>query len=85
MRTIEFEGIEVTYDERVTRSWKWQKAAASGDTARILHAMEQLFCGRDEEYADALCGNENPDDLDTSADKMERLVTAVLEDANAKN
>jgi hypothetical protein len=85
MRTIEFEGIEVTYDDRVTRSWKWQKAAASGDQSRMLEAMEKLFCGRDEEYADALCGNDDPDDLDTSADAMQRLVVAVLEDANAKN
>lgn len=85
MRTIEFEGIEVTYDDRVTRSWKWQKAAASGDQRRMLAAMEKLFCGRDEEYADALCGNEDPDDLDTSADAMMRLFAAVIEDANAKN
>ena len=85
MRTIEFEGIEVTYDERVTRSWKWQKAVASGDMSRTIGAMERLFCGRDEEYADALCGNEDPDDLDTSADAMQRLVMAVMEDAGAKN
>ena len=85
MRTIEFKGIEVTYDERVTHSWKWQKAAVSGDTARVIRAMEQLLCGKDEEYADALCGNEDPDDLDTSADVMQELVAAILEDAQAKN
>ena len=85
MRTIEFKGVTIEYDERVLKSWKWQKAAASGDMARILGAMERLLCGRDEEYADLLCGNEDPDDLDTAADAMQGLVTAVLEDANAKN
>lgn len=85
MRTIEYKGIEVTYDERVLKSWKWQKAVASGDNARMLGAMERLLCGRDEEYADALCGNEDSDDLDTSADAMQELVAAVIEDAQAKN
>lgn len=85
MRTIEFKGVEITYDERCAKSWKWQKAVASGDMSRTLAAMERLLCGRDEEYADQLCGNEDPDDLDTSADVMQELVMAVIEDASAKN
>ena len=55
MRTIEFRGIEVTYDERCTLSWKWQKAVASQDPKRSIGAVEALLCGRDEEYADLLC------------------------------
>ena len=86
MRTIEFNGIKVTYDERCTLSWKWQKAVASGDPARGTHAIEQLLCGRDEEYADLLCGNDDADGLDTSANAMQELVAACVADmAAAKN
>lgn len=85
MRTIEFRGIEVTYDERCTLSWKWQKAVASGDQSRAVRAMEKLLCGRDEEYADLLCGNDDPEAPDTSAEAMQELVAACLSDANAKN
>lgn len=86
MRTIEFRGIKVEYDERCTHSWKWQKAVASGDMARSVSAVERLLCGRDEEYADALCGNDDPDAPDTSAEVMTELIAAVIADTNeAKN
>lgn len=86
MREIEFHGITVEYDERCTKSWKWQKAVASGDMARITKAIEQLLCGRDEEYADLLCDNEDPDAVDTSADLMQELIGACIMDmAPAKN
>lgn len=85
MRTIEFKGIEVEYDEKCLLSWKWQKAVASGDQTRAVRAMEKLLCGRDEEYADALCGNDDPEAPDTSAEAMQELVAACLSDANAKN
>ena len=86
MRTIEFQGIEIEYDERCTKSWKWQKAVASGDEGRAIKAVEQLLCGRDEEYADALCGNEDPDAPDTSAQVMQDLIAACIADLNdAKN
>ena len=86
MRTIEFNGIEVTYDERCTKSWKWQKAVASQDPARSIRAVESLLCGRDEEYADMLCGNEDPEAPDTAADVMSELIAACIADLNeAKN
>lgn len=86
MRTIEFQGIEVEYDDRCARSWKWQKAIASGDESRAIRAVEQLLCGRDEEYADALCGNDDPDAPDTSAQTMQDLIAACVNDLNdAKN
>lgn len=85
MRTIEFKGIEVEYDEKCLLSWKWQKAVASGDQSRAVRAMERLLCGRDEEYADLLCGNDDPEAPDTSAEAMKELVAACLSDANAKN
>jgi len=78
MRTIEYKGVEVTYDERCTKSWKWQKAVASGDPARSIRAIEQLLAGRDEEYAEA---------LGDDGDAMLGLLTAVMEDMGgaAKN
>lgn len=86
MREIEFKGIKIEYDERCTMSWKWQKAVASGDMARISNAIERLLCGRDEEYADLLSGNEDADELDTSADLMRELIGACIADLNqAKN
>lgn len=86
MRSIEFRGITVEYDERCTKSWKWQKAVASGDGSRAIKAIEQLLCGRDEEYADLLCGNDDPDAPDTAADVMQELLAACVADLNeAKN
>ena len=86
MRTIEFRGIEVEYDERCTKSWKWQKAVASGDMPRIIKAVERLLCGRDEEYADLLSGNDDPDSPDESADAMQELIGACIADlSKAKN
>lgn len=52
MLTIEFRGKTVEYDEKCLKSWKWQKALASGDEARGIAAIERLFLGRDEEVAD---------------------------------
>lgn len=75
MRTIEFEGIEVEYDERMTKSYRWQKKALSGDPSRSIEAIEMLLCGKDEEYAEA---------LGDDAEAMDRLFTAVLEDVGAK-
>lgn len=86
MRSIEFRGITVEYDERCTKSWKWQKAIASGNTERGIRAIERLLCGRDEEYADMLCSNDDPEELDSSADVMQELLAACVADLNeAKN
>jgi hypothetical protein len=82
MRTIEFHGIEVTYDERCSKSWKWQKAVASQDPVRSIAAIEKLLCGRDEEYADLLCENADPEAPDTAADLMQELVAACVADLN---
>lgn len=88
MRTIEYKGHEFEYDERVTKSWKWQKAVASGDTARSVAAIERLFCGRDEEYADVLSGlDQDSDELDDAMDEMAALMQAIMEElgGTAKN
>lgn len=86
MRTIKFEGIDVEYDERCVMSYKWQKAANSGDPSRSTRAIERLFAGRDEEYADAL-SDSGDDELDNALDKMGQLLQAVMEDMGrvAKN
>ena len=84
MRTIEFQGHEIAYDERCMLSYKWQKAMNSGDAERSSRAIERLFLGHDEEYADLLCGNDDADELDSSMDVMGELLAAVLDDMGQK-
>lgn len=77
MRTIEFRGIEFEYDDHCTKSYKWQKKALSGDMGRALTAIEDLFAGRDEEYAEK---------LGDDAEAMQELIASVVADTNeAKN
>ena len=77
MRTIEFKGVKVDYDETCIRSWKWQKAVNSGDPARSVAAIERLFAGKDEDIADAL-----GDDIEV----MGELLAAITADnTKAKN
>ena len=88
MRTIAYKGREFAYDDSVTKSWKWQKAVASGDVTRSINAIERLFCGRSDEYADVLSGNEpGSDELDSSMDDMQGLMQAIMEElgGTAKN
>ena len=73
MRTIEFQGHEIAYDERCLKSYKWQKKALSGDSGRALVAIEDLFAGRDEEYAEM---------LGDDAEAMQELIAAVVADTN---
>lgn len=85
MRTIEFEGHMIEYDERCIKSYKWQKALNSGDNVRSTWAISRLFFGRDDEYADLLSSNDTSDaddleELDDSMELMAKLVVAVMED-----
>ena len=73
MRTIEFRGMTFEYDDRCTKSYKWQKKALSGDSGRALVAIEDLFAGRDEEYAEM---------LGDDAEAMQELIAAVVADTN---
>lgn len=100
MRTIEYNGVKVEYDERCVKSYRWQKAVNSGNPKRSANAMSRLFAGRDEYYAYAI-GTENPmgydewaalsddelDLLDDNLDAMGGLLSAVVEDMGqtAKN
>lgn len=76
MRTIEYRGVEVAYDETRPLSWKWNKALASGDQARGMRAISDLLCGRDDEYAD---------ELGDSMEDMQGLLFAVLDDVREKS
>ena len=92
MRTIEFNGIEVEYDERCNLSWKWQRAVSSGDGARLARAIDRLLLGKSDEVAMRLSGVEDggDDDLDVLDDAMQPMVEllgAINEDMGraAKN
>lgn len=71
MREIEFKGVKVKYDEKCLKSWKWQKALASGEDKRGVAAIERLLMGKDEEIADEL-----GDDIDV----MGELIAAIVSD-----
>ena len=96
MRQIEFRGIAAEYDERCTKSYRWQKAMNSGDSARVTKAVTRIFAGKDDYYAYALSvsdpldydewkkerkGKDELDELDDSMDAMYELLAAVLDDA----
>lgn len=92
MRTIEFNGVEVEYDERCNLSWKWQRAVSSGDGARLARAIDRLLLGKSDEVAMRLSGVEDggDDDLDVLDDAMQPMVEllgAINEDMGraAKN
>lgn len=71
MQTIEFRGITIAYDETCIKSWKWQKALASGDDKRGVAAIERLLLGKDEEIADAL-----GDDIEVMGELIGEIVNA---------
>lgn len=73
MRSIEFRGKTFEYDETRTKSYKWQKKLAAGGQEGAMSALEDLLCGRDEEYADM---------LDDDAEAMQELVAAMVADNN---
>ena len=73
MRTIEFRGVTVEYDETCPKKWKWQKAIASGDTGKAVNAIEQLFFGKDDDIAESLGGE---------FEVMTELVEAIMEEIN---
>lgn len=97
MRTIEFRGVAVEYDERCIKSYRWQKAMNGGDSEKSTKAISRLFAGKDEFYAYALSAdepmsyeewlNDDGDWLDDSMDAMGELLATVLDDMGqtAKN
>ena len=59
MRTIEFRGVKVAYNELCVKNWRWQKAVVSEDVKRSTKAIERLLDNEDEYYVYAL-GTDDP-------------------------
>ena len=80
MAKFEYKGITVEYDEKYINGYVMAKAMARGmdDMSGFYAALERLYYGRDDEYAEA---------LEFDNDAMLELVKATFEDAgeNAKN
>lgn len=72
---FEFEGGEYEIDRNATKSWKVVKGLTSGGPA-MFEAFDTLFCGRSDEYAEAL-----GDDIM----KVAELANAAIESAGSKN
>lgn len=56
MKTVQFEGSTFEYDERAPKRWSVQKALALGesDPKGFYGALDKIFCGRSDEYAERL-------------------------------
>lgn len=72
---FEFDGRKWEADRDATRSWKVVKGLTTGGTA-MFAAFDALFCGRSDEYAEAL-----GDDIM----KVAELANAAIEAAGSKN
>ena len=75
---FEYEGPAFEADARELRSYRNSKAIAnsSNDPGGYFAALERIFAGRDEEYAERLGGG---------ADTVANLYVAAAEAAGAKN
>jgi hypothetical protein len=56
MKTVQFDGQTFEYDERAPKRWSVQKALALGesDPAGFYGALDKIFAGRSDEYAERL-------------------------------
>lgn len=72
MATITFEGHKFTYDEKALTKYSVMKAMTSfqSNPEGFFWALEQIFKGKDAEYA-AL--------LDDSTEKITELLAAIME------
>lgn len=80
MAKFKFKDLEVEYDEAYIKGYSMEKALARGDKdpAGLFGALEKLYKGKDDEYAEAL-------GYDTAA--MLEMLSATFENAGslAKN
>ena len=76
--TFEFEGKKFECVPAAVKNYKVQKAMANGEKNPLgmYNAIELVFNGRDEEYADMLGG---------TIDKLSELYVAAVEAVGAKN
>jgi hypothetical protein len=56
VKTVQFDGQTFEYDERAPKRWSVQKALAMGesDPAGFYGALDKIFAGRSDEYAERL-------------------------------
>ena len=80
MKKIEFRGVEVEYDETCVKSWKWQKAINSGDSARGMKAISRLLLDKDEEVADQI-----GDDFEVMAELVAAIMDEINESKNSRS
>lgn len=80
LKKISFEGQEFEYDPAEAKSYKNLKRIARGSTdiGEFFGAFEDIFAGKDVEYAEM---------LDNDFEKLGELVSAVVEaeGSTAKN
>lgn len=77
MKTVQFDGQTFEYDERAPKRWSVQKALALGesDPAGFYGALDKIFAGRSDEYAERL-GDES--------DRMLALLDVISKAVGAK-
>lgn len=69
MKTIVFRGIEVEYNERLLKSWKFQRRFAAAEGAeQVFMTADELLLGKSDEIAEQL-----GDDIEV----MGELLTAI--------
>ena len=73
-----FEGKDFECDPAACHNYRILKAIAKGETnpSGYFSALEAVFCGHDEEYADMLGGDQ---------ETVDRLLAAAFEAVGAKN
>ena len=74
MKTITFHGKKFEYDERAPKRYTVQKKIAlrESDPAGMYEAINEIFCGKEDEVAQAL-----DDDAEAFGDLLEAVMLAV--------
>ena len=73
MKTITFNGQEITFDDDKLTDWKIQRAMTnSHDLEGIFNACDEVLCGKADEVAEALGGK-----MDTMTDLMKAIAESA--------
>jgi hypothetical protein len=77
MKTLQYDGMTFEYDERAPKRYSVQKALALGesDPAGFYGALDRIFAGRSDEYAER---------LGDDSERMLALLDAVSKAVGAK-
>ena len=77
MKTITFNGQEITFDDDKLTDWKIQRAMTnSHDLEGIFNACDEVLCGKADEVAEALGGK-----MDTMTDLMKAIAESAGDEA----